>query len=263
MQTDSSELILNDRNYKPIRGANRNQLDTSQSYLQVEDRYRNLSFERRNSKQSRSNSSLGQSRSPYRAHRTQSRIQNSNERNPQGILKSRSPSKTSSPDQKQHLSSTHSSPYRRSQMEISGARAYKSRMSASPIDSLKKDSVSSHNNDHLRSRSRSRSGAPVSNQKGFQVVRDHRGIKRKIEYPSSEEEQRDENNVMGDSLAYSKSIVKHNSKLKLQKVDTPQFEHTRKSDLDSKRLDIMQLESSPIRETRPTEKSPGKLLQSS
>ena len=112
-------------------------------------------------------------------------------------------------------------------MEISGPRR-QSRMSAALSASLKRDkqeSVSSHN-DVLRSRSRSRSGAPVSNQREFQVVRDHRGIKRKIEYPSSEEEtQREENNVMGDSLAYSKSIVKHNSKLKLQKVDTPQFLH--------------------------------------
>ena len=74
MQTDSSELILNDRNYKPIRA--RNQLNTSQSYLQVEDKYRNLSFERKGSR-SRSNSSLGQSRSPYRAHRAMSQVQNS------------------------------------------------------------------------------------------------------------------------------------------------------------------------------------------
>lgn len=72
---------------------------------------------------------------------------------------------------------------------------------------------------HSRSRSKSRR-ENVSNQKDVQIVRDNKGVKRKIEYlddsPSEE-----------DDLAYSKSVMKskaHLSKSKY-KQGTPNFEN--------------------------------------
>ena len=63
--------------------------------------------------------------------------------------------------------------------------------SAKKKKSVKRDVLSSGDPSISASRSRSRSRAPshVSNQKDYQVIRDEKGIKRKIEYPDDSDDE--------------------------------------------------------------------------